>query len=108
MDLARPSRQKQRTRRRIAYAAGAAAVLALRSLVVIEPVRRGALLRQVRGTGSLVPVEVNWIAAATDARVVRVVTQPGTAVRPETLILALSDPAQVQRGADARDVLQAG
>ncbi|HEY6141535.1 MAG TPA: HlyD family efflux transporter periplasmic adaptor subunit [Thermoanaerobaculia bacterium] len=124
MDLARPSRQKQRTRRRIAYAAGAAAVLALvtlglsrlkpaappvdRSLVVIETVRRGALLRQVRGTGSLVPVEVNWIAAATDARVVRVVTQPGTAVRPETLILELSDPAQVQRAADARYVLQAG
>src|ERR1051325_10801004 len=84
MDLARPSRQKQRTRRRIAYAAGAAAVLALvtlglsrlkpaeppvdRSLVVIETVRRGALLRQVRGTGSLVPVEVNWIAPAMSCR----------------------------------------
>jgi HlyD family secretion protein len=124
MDIARPSPHRQRKRRRIVYLSGAAVLLALvtlglsrlapaappvdRSLVVIETVKRGSLLRQVRGAGSLVPMEVNWIAAAVEARVARVVTLPGTAVRPDTLILELSDPAQVQRAADARYVLQAG
>jgi HlyD family secretion protein len=124
MDIARPSQERAKKRRRIVYFSGAALLVALvtlgvsqlepaapvvdRSAVVIETVERGALLRQVRGTGSLVPIEVNWIAAAAEARVARVVTQPGTAVRTDTLILELSDPAQVQRTADARYLLQAG
>ena len=76
--------------------------------IVVEAVKRGPLLRQVRGTGSLVPVDVNWIAATTEARVARVVTQAGTVVQRDTLILELADPAQVQRALDARYVLEAG
>jgi HlyD family secretion protein len=125
MDIARPAEHRlSQRRRRIFILIAAAAAIALvtlgvsrvkpaapvvdRSLVVIDAVKRGPLLRQVRGTGSLVPIDVNWIAAATDARVSRVVVQPGTAVHPDTLILELSDPEQVQRTDDARLVLKGG
>lgn len=84
-----------------------AAPVVERSSIVIETVKRGPMLRQVRGTGSLVPVDVNWIAATTEARVARVVTQAGTVVKRDTLILELADPAQVQRALDARYMLDA-
>jgi len=124
MDIARTPQGPKKNRRRILYAVSGALLAALvtlgiarlkpaaplvdRSLIVIETVKRGPLLRQVRGSGSLVPIEVNWIAATTDARVAKVVTQAGTEVRRDTLIIELSDPAQVQRTADARFTLQAG
>lgn len=125
MDIARgPERKQQRSRRRIVYLAAAALAVVVvtagvaqlkpaapvvdRSSVVIDVVRRGPMLRQVRGTGSLVPVDVNWIAAMTEARVARVAAQAGTMVRRDTVILELADPAQVQRTLDARYVLQAG
>lgn len=124
MDIVRPDRKQQQNRRRIVYAVAAALAIGVvtvgiaqlkpaapvvdRSAIVVEAVRRGPMLRQVRGTGSLVPVDVNWIAATTEARVVRVVTQAGTAVNRDTLILELADPAQVQRALDARYVLEAG
>ncbi len=124
MDIARPQGLQQRNRRRIFYAAGAvvtvgvvsvgiaqlkpAAPIVDGSAIVIETVKRGPMLRQVRGTGSLVPVDVNWIAATTEARVVRVVTEAGTVVGRDTIILELADPAQVQRALDARYLLQAG
>ncbi|HVE72585.1 MAG TPA: HlyD family efflux transporter periplasmic adaptor subunit [Thermoanaerobaculia bacterium] len=124
MDINRPERKEQKNRRRIVYAIAAVVTVGLatagvarlepaapvveRSSIVIETVKRGPLLRQVRGTGSLVPVDVNWIAATTEARVARVVTQAGTVVGRDTLILQLTDPAQVQRALDARYVLEAG
>jgi HlyD family secretion protein len=124
MDIARPERRQQKNRRRIVYVIAAALTVGVvtvaiarlqpaapvveRSSIVIETVKRGPMLRQVRGTGSLVPVDVNWIAATAEARVARVVTQAGTIVGRDTLILGLADPAQVQRALDARYVLQAG
>jgi len=125
MDIARsPEHRLSQRRRRIVILIAAAIGLALvtlgvsrlkpaapvveRSMIVIDSVKRGPLLRQVRGTGSLVPIDVNWIAATTDARVARVAVQPGTAVHSDTLILELTDPEQVQRTADARLVLKAG
>lgn len=124
MDIARPDRAQDRKKRRILYATAVAAIAAAatvgvsqlkpaapavdRSMVVIDTVKRGSIVRQVRGSGSLVPVDVNWIAATTDARVARIVTRPGTAVQRDTLILELADPEQVQRALDARYVLEAG
>ena len=124
MDIARPDRSQERNRRRIVYAVAGASAVALvslgvahlkpaapavdPSLVVIETVKRGPMVRQVRGSGTLVAEEVNWIAASTDARVAKIVVHPGTAVRRDTVILMLADPTQVQRTLDARYVLQAG
>jgi HlyD family secretion protein len=55
-------------------------------------VRRGEMLRQVHGLGSLVPEEVVWISAVTDGRVEKINILPGTPVRPDTIILELSNP----------------
>jgi HlyD family secretion protein len=77
------------------------------SAVVIDTVRRGSILRQVRGSGSLVPVQVNWIASSADARVAKVVTEAGTVVRADTTLLELADPAQVQRALEARYLVAA-
>ena len=60
--------------------------------VSIDTVRRGPMIRQVRGLGTLVPEEIRWIAARTDARVERIVIFPGATVEPETVILVLSSP----------------
>ena len=51
------------------------------------------MLRQVHGLGSLVPEEVVWISAVTDGRVEKIYVQPGTVVRPDTIIMELSNPS---------------
>src|SRR5262245_11418434 len=53
----------------------------------IDEVRRGPMVRSVRGLGTLVPEEVRWISAATDARVEKILVRPGAAVAPDTLLL---------------------
>jgi HlyD family secretion protein len=61
-----------------------------------DTVKRGPLLIQVHGLGSLVPEEVVWISAVTDGRVEKIYVQPGTIVQPETVIMQLSNPALTQ------------
>jgi HlyD family secretion protein len=78
-----------------------------RATVVIAEVESGAFTRAVRGSGTLVPENSRWIAAVTDARVERIVVQPGTAVRADTVILELSDPQQQQSASDASWQLRA-
>jgi multidrug resistance efflux pump len=74
-----------------------------RSSIWPETVKRGPMLRQVRGLGSLVPIpeDVRWIPAETDVRVERILVLPGTFVKPDTVILELSDPRIVQEAMDA-------
>ena len=108
MDIARPE-LKQRKRRRqllvgaavgILVIAGAAGIMALgpampsveRSSVLVDTVKRGELLREVRGPGTLVPKEIRWIAAETSARVERILVKPGAEVEADTVILELSSP----------------
>jgi HlyD family secretion protein len=50
------------------------------------------MLRQVRGTGTLVPEVIRWIPAATDGRVEKILVLPGTVVNADTVILELSNP----------------
>ena len=124
MDIARPERAREiRLRRTLTWAA-AAIIIALvtlglsrlkpaapevdRANVWIGQVARGPMLREVRGSGTLVPVEVNWIAAANDARVARILTLAGSAVEPETVIMELSNPEQLQHEADAKFQLVVG
>ncbi len=62
-----------------------------RASVVIDRVKRGTLLRQVQGYGKLVPEEMYWIPARTQGRVERILVQPGAAVRPDTVLLEMSN-----------------
>ncbi|HEY1938537.1 MAG TPA: HlyD family efflux transporter periplasmic adaptor subunit [Candidatus Angelobacter sp.] len=59
-----------------------------------DTVKRGSMLRQVRGLGSLVPIpaDVRLIPAETDVRVERIVVLPGTQVKADTIIMELSNP----------------
>jgi HlyD family secretion protein len=61
------------------------------STVWPDTVKRGPMLRQVHGLGSLVPEEVVWISAVTDGRVEKINILPGSVVRPDTVIMELSN-----------------
>ncbi len=78
-----------------------------RSLVWIDTVKRGPMLRQVRGIGSLVPEEITWLAARTEGRVERIVLRPGAKVAPDDVILVLTNPQVRQAAADADSQLKA-
>ena len=65
-----------------------------------DTVKRGSMLRQVRGLGSLVPIpeDVRLIPAETDVHVERILILPGTPVKPDSVIMELSNP-QVEQEA---------
>ncbi len=115
MDIARPDLAVKRKKRNLQIGIGAAVVLLSatwglsqlkpaapsvdRGTLFLDKVKRGEMLLQMRGLGTLVPEEVRWIPAMTQARVERIVALPGTVVNPDTLILVMSNPdleAQVQ------------
>lgn len=108
MDIARPELKQKKRRRQYIIGAGVAALLLVavaglaalgpaipsveRSSVLVDQVKRGELLREVRGPGTLVPKEIRWIAAETPAHVEHIVIKPGAVVKPDTIILELSNP----------------
>ncbi len=112
MDIQRPSNARERKIRRIAFGTVALILIAgvtfgvsrlrpaaptvERAAIWPDEVKRGPMLREVRGLGTLVPEEIRWIPAQTDSRVDRIMIRPGAVVKPETIILELSDP-QLQR-----------
>ncbi|HWF10049.1 MAG TPA: HlyD family efflux transporter periplasmic adaptor subunit [Bryobacteraceae bacterium] len=61
-----------------------------------DTVKRGDMLRQVHGTGSLVPQDVAWISAEIDGRIEKIYIQPGTPVQPDTVIMDLSNPTLIE------------
>jgi HlyD family secretion protein len=63
-----------------------------RSAIQIATVRRGLMTRKVQGLGVLVPEEVRWLAAATEGHVDQVTLRAGARVKPNTVILQLSNP----------------
>lgn len=63
-----------------------------RMTLVIDSVRRGDMVREVRGPGTLVPEQIRWISAVTSARVERIVAVPGQPVTPGTVLLEMSNP----------------
>jgi len=71
-----------------------------------DTVKRGPMVRQVRGLGTLVPEDLRWVAAPSLARVERVVVQPGTTVAPDTILLELSNPQLEQEAEESRLKLQ--
>jgi len=108
VDIARPSQAKKKRIRRILYVSAAVVVVAGislgvsklkpaaptvdRAVVWIDAVKRGSMLRQVRGSGTLVPEDIRWIPAQTQGRVERIVLRPGAQVTPDTVILEMSNP----------------
>jgi len=108
MDIARPSNARQKRIRQIAYVGVASVVILLITLglsrlkpaaptveaatVWRDAVKRGPMLRQVRGLGTLVPEDIRWIPATTQGRVERILLRPGTTVTAGAVILELTNP----------------
>src|SRR5207302_1867051 len=122
MDIARPHIAKKKRRRRILFASGGVLALIVitvalshlkpavpsvdRSTVWIDTVKRGPMVREVRGLGTLVPEEIRWIPANTEGRVDKIVVRPGTQVKADTVILELSSPELEQAAHDAESKLK--
>ena len=71
-----------------------------RGTVLTDTVKRGSIVRQVRGVGTLVPEDTRWIPAVTEGRVERIILRPGAQVTADSVILELSNP-QVEQDASA-------
>src|SRR5256884_519470 len=78
-----------------------------RSTVWIDTVKRGRMVRQVRGLGTLGPEEIRWIPANTEGRVEKIIVWPGTQVESDTVILELSSPELEQSAHDAESKAKA-
>ncbi len=72
-----------------------------RSTVWIDTVKRGPMIRQVRGLGTLTPEDIRWIPATTEASVEKILIWPGTKVEPNDVILELTSPELEQSAQDA-------
>ncbi len=78
-----------------------------REVLSLDAVRRGPMVREVRGPGTLVPEHIRWISALTPARVERILVQPGTPVQAGTLLLELANPDVQIEALDAQRQLTA-
>ena len=125
MDIARPEFKAQKRRRQtlivaaVALGVGAfsigvsrlkpAAPTVERGTLWTDTVKRGPMLRQVRGLGSLVPSQdaVRQIPAETEATVFRVNMLPGSQVTASTILLEMSNPQTEQAAVDAQLQLKA-
>ena len=108
MDIAIPQDEHAKTIRRLIIAgaillcvAGVAYALSrLRpaapsvdgSSLFADTVKRGDMLRAVHGVGTLVPEDMQWIPALNTARVSKIILHPGATVKPDSIILELSNP----------------
>ena len=73
-----------------------------RDTVYMGTVERGSMLREVRGTGTLVPEEIRWISAITNGTVERIVIRPGAPVTPDSIIVELSNPELEQSALESQ------
>ncbi len=78
-----------------------AAVAVEASTLWPDTVKRGPMLRNVRGMGTLVPEEILFVPAITDGRVDRIFLRAGAAVQPDTVLLELSNPELQLAAVDA-------
>lgn len=112
MDIPRKSAARNRRIKRIIYGVVGVAVIGAitlgvsrlkpasptvdRATVWVDTVKRGSMLRQVRGLGTLVPEDIRWIPATTEGRVEKRLVKPGAIVKPETVLIELSNPTLEQ------------
>jgi HlyD family secretion protein len=105
LDVARPPRKK--TARNVGIGVGVFALVAITialsrlqpasptvegGTLLMDSVRKGDVVREVRGPGNLVPERIRWITAQTSARVERLVAQSGQSVNPNDVLLEMSNP----------------
>ena len=123
MDIPRPDNSRSKKIRRILYAVVAvlftagvtigvsrlrpAAPSVDRATIYTGEVKRGPMLREVHGLGTLVPEDIRWLPAQTDSRVERIVLRPGAIVNPDSIILELSNPTLQRDALDAEYQLKA-
>lgn len=118
MDIKRPgkSKLKKRIRNGVLIVVGLVAVGGItvgltklkpasptldRSTAVIDTVKRGLFVRQVRGNGTLVPQLTRWVPAPADGRLEKILVEPGVEVTSTTIIFELSNPQMEQQAIDA-------
>ncbi len=107
MDIPRPSNARAKLIRRIVL--GSIAILFIagvsfgltrlrpaapsvdRATVWSDEVKRGAMLREVRGLGTLVPEDIQWIPAQTEGQVGKIVIRPGAIVKPDSIIIEMTN-----------------
>jgi HlyD family secretion protein len=123
MDVARdPAILRRKRLRQLAYAVVALIAVVLvsvalarmepaaptvdRATLLVDTVKRGPFVRQVRGLGTLVPEDTRWLPATTDARVERILLRPGALVSAGSVILELSNPQVEQEALNARLALR--
>ncbi|MGH9348678.1 MAG: efflux RND transporter periplasmic adaptor subunit [Vicinamibacterales bacterium] len=124
VDIARdPSFARNKKIRRVVFAAVGVLIIVLVSVVLaqmkpaaptveratvwVDTVKRGSMVRQVRGLGTLVPEDTRWLPATTEGRVERILLRPGAQVTANSVILELSNPQVEQEAINARLALQA-
>lgn len=117
MDVPRKGIAEKKRKRRLLIIGGSAVGLILatfglsrlkpaapsvdRSSVWIDTVKRGPMVRQVRGLGTLVPEEFRWLPATTEASVEKILIWPGTKVEAGDVILELTSPELEQSAQEA-------
>lgn len=72
----------------------------------LDKAKRGPMLRQVRGVGTLVSEDILWVPAVVSGRVVRILVEPGAVVEPNTVLLELSNPTLEQELVQAESALK--
>src|ERR1700693_1558717 len=123
MDVPRPFAAKARRQRQIIYAAMGVTLIAGitmgvsklkpaapavdRSGLWIDTVKRGSMVRQVHGLGTLTPEEIRCIPTITDGRVDKILVRPGTPVKADTVVVILNNPTVEQQAFDAQWKLRA-
>ena len=124
MDISRPDLKRRKLRRTALLGFSFAVVLALAAFFILrlkpaiptvdgpvytDVVKRGPMIRQVRGPGTLVPREdrIRLIPAETEATVIRIRVLPGARVAPDTIVMDLVDPQNQQELLDAQLQLKA-
>jgi HlyD family secretion protein len=124
MDLARPDIARRKKRQRIIWSVVSVLALAAvtvgfsrlkpaspsveKSSVWTDTVKRGQMLRQVRGNGTLVPEQIQFVQSETEGRVERILVKPGAQVTADTILMELSNAELKQAVFDAEFQVKIG
>jgi HlyD family secretion protein len=124
MDIKRMGVRERKRRRRLYIGSGTVVAVALigfglfgvdppaptvsQSEIWIDRVQEGEMLRQVRGTGVLVPKEVRWIAAQSPGRIERILVKPGARVTSDQVLMVMTNPDLHEAMEESEWALSAG